>query len=103
MISPIECNWLKRIPEMPEPNLMAKHNITMTLSRKLKLISDVLSDIRFGKKFEKVLEAMERCPDDQFYKLDIVAQPDLQLTLPWLSRLLSLTLSQMGLGGRAAD
>lgn len=36
----------------------------------MKVISDVLADIRFGKKFERLLEAMEQCPDDTFYKLD---------------------------------
>ena len=40
------------------------------VNKAIKLISDVLSDIRFGKKFERVLEAFEKCPDDQFYKLD---------------------------------
>ena len=40
------------------------------VNKAIKLISEVLSDIRFGKKFERVLEAMEQCPDEKFYKLD---------------------------------
>ena len=41
------------------------------VNKAIKLISDVLSDIRFGKSLKvRILKAMERCPDDHFYKLD---------------------------------
>ena len=66
------------------------------VNKAIKWISDVLSDIRFGKKFEKVLEAMERCPDDKFYKLDSFSTTRFATyNLPGFWRLLSLTLSQL--------
>ena len=39
------------------------------VNKAIKLISDVLSDIRFGKSLKvRILKAMERCPEGQFYK-----------------------------------
>ena len=37
-------------------------------------ISNVISDCRFGKKYENLLQAFEQCPDAKFYKLDTFSE-----------------------------
>jgi hypothetical protein len=37
-------------------------------------VSDLLKDVRFGKKYEALLEAAEQCPDAKFYQLGIPSQ-----------------------------
>lgn len=40
----------------------------------LSVISDYLHDVRFGKKYEGLLEVAEECPDAKFYQLDTFSE-----------------------------